>query len=403
MDILFLLFSIAFWAAGFVLAAPMIYLLFLTMTAILQHGKQEDLTPDQHHRFIFLVPAHNEEKLLPNLLNSLNALDYPAEHFAVHVVADNCTDHTAEVGRTCGATLHERFDQNLLGKGYALQWLLQRIEENKEPFDAAIILDADSVVSTNFLSVMNRHLANGERVIQAYYTVLHPERSWNTSLRYVALTALHYLRPLARMALGCSVGLKGNGMVFHRTIMRNHAWSASVTEDIEYHMSLILAGERVTFAREAVVWAEMPAELKDARTQNIRWEQGRLDMAQRYIPRLLKMAWTHQQPKLPAFVYIDAAIEHMIPPFSIVAGLSLLYLLMALFMQSASAIGLGIGLLVGQIAYFGAGLLLADSPRQVYIALLYAPLFVAWKIWLYLRILLGLDKQGWVRTARNHQ
>ncbi|MEZ4714216.1 MAG: glycosyltransferase family 2 protein [Caldilineaceae bacterium] len=404
MTVLYLLFSIATWSLGFILSAVILYLLFLTITALASHRQRHTLIPVSQNRFVFLVPAHNEEKLLPNLLKSLKALDYPADQFAIHVVADNCADCTAEVGRAHGAHVHERFNQTQLGKGYALQWLLKRIEESDDAFDAAIILDADSVVSANFLSVMNRHLANGERVIQAYYTVLHPERAWNTCLRYVALTALHYLRPLARMALGGSVGLKGNGMVFHRSILRNHAWSASVTEDIEYHMSLILAGERVTFAREAVVWAEMPTELKDARTQNIRWEQGRLEMAKRYVPRLLKAFWSGQQkqPNLSAFTYLDAAIEHIIPPFSIVTGLSLLFLFMALLLQSTAAIALGMGLLIGQIVYFGTGLLLVNSPRQVYVALLYAPLFVVWKIWLYLRILLGLDKQGWVRTARNN-
>lgn len=360
--------------------------------------------PEILNRFVVLIPAHDEEKLLPKLLASLQRLSYPATHVSIHVVADNCADGTSEVAKAAGVHVHERVDQDRRGKGYALQWLLQRITKENTSFDAAVILDADSIVSENFLYVMNRYLAAGERVIQAYYTVLQPERTWSISLRHIALSALHYLRPKGRMWLGASVGLKGNGMVFHKSILQKHEWSASVTEDIEYHMSLLLAGERVAFAHDAIVWAEMPAELKDARTQNIRWEQGRLEMAKRYVPRLLLAAWQGPQnhKPLPAFVFIDAALEHLIPPFSIVAGASLLFLSLSVGLQLPLAVMLAIFLLVGQILYFTVALLLVKSPMKVYASLLYAPLFVLWKVWLYLRIVLGLDKQGWVRTARNN-
>jgi glycosyltransferase involved in cell wall biosynthesis len=417
------------------LAVLVAYLLLLTVAAVIGARRSkpsarrappvDGLSRPPHTRFLILIPAHNEEKLLPDLLANLRALDYPEKRYQIHVVADNCTDRTAELARQGGAVAHERTNLELRGKGYALQWLLERIWQAAIPYDAVVILDADSVVSPNFLRVMDGHLARGERAIQCYYAVRDPDRSWSVALRYAALAVLHYLRPLGRMALGGSVGLKGNGMVFAASIVRRYPWSASLTEDIEYHMALVLGGERVTFAHDAVVWAEMPGTLADSQSQNVRWERGRLEMVRGYVPKLLAAAWRavwarrhgggrsrggrghHAHDRRQAYVLFDAAMEQIIPPFSVLVGASVLGLLLALILGGIggglmwAGVGLGVGLLLGQAIYTISGLWLAAAPRRVYLALLAAPALVVWKIWLYARVLLGLDRQGWVRTKRN--
>jgi len=405
------------------LAVLVAYLLLLTAAAVIgarrfkPSARRAQPAGAPRTRFLILVPAHNEEKLLPDLLVNLRALDYPEKRYQIHVVADNCTDQTAELARQGGAVVHERTNLELRGKGYALQWLLERIWKAAIPYDAVVILDADSIISPNFLRVMDGRLARGERAIQCYYAVRDPDRSWSVALRYAALAVLHYLRPLGRMALGGSVGLKGNGMVFAAGIVRRYPWSASLTEDIEYHMALVLGGERVTFAHDAVVWAEMPGTLADSQSQNVRWERGRLEMVRGYVPKLLAAAWRAVRAKngRRAYLLFDAAMEQIIPPFSILVGASVLGLLLAFALGGAAAlaapgaagglmwagVGLGLGLLLAQAIYTIAGLLLAAAPRRVYLALLAAPVLVVWKIWLYVRVLLGLDRQGWVRTKRN--
>jgi 1,2-diacylglycerol 3-beta-glucosyltransferase len=391
------------------------YLLLLTAVSWRAARQTEPRSGEPTSRFLILIPAHNEERLLPNLLANLRQVDYPDHLYAVHVVADNCTDATAVIARQGGAIVHERFHETERGKGYALQWLLQRLWEAGEPHDGILILDADSVISTNFLRVMDARLARGERVIQSYYAVREPEQSWSVSLRYVALAVLHYLRPLARMVLGGSTGLKGNGMVFAADVLRQHEWSASITEDIEFHMALILDGERVMFAPDAIVEAEMPETLSGSQTQNVRWEQGRLQMAKTYIPQLLRQAWSavKQGEYGRAYLLLDAVMEHLIPPFSILVAISGLGFLAAmvlfLFPSDATLVNslkwlnliLGVFNITSQIIYIFYGLHLVQAPKQIYKALLYAPAFVFWKIWLYIRILLGRDRQGWVRTARN--
>jgi cellulose synthase/poly-beta-1,6-N-acetylglucosamine synthase-like glycosyltransferase len=379
-----------------VLALLVAYLLLLTIAAWFAPRRTPARNQAPTHRFLFLLPAHNEERLLPGLLENVRQLEYPSSLYAVHVVADNCTDRTAAVARAGGAVVHERFDTTQIGKGYALQWLLQRIWASGEPHDAVIVLDADSVVSSNFLTIMDARMARGERAIQAYYAVRDPEQSWSASLRSVALAALHYLRPQGRSVLGGSTGLKGNGMVFARDIAMQHPWPVSLTEDIEYHMALIMAGERVMFAPDAVVWAEMPGTLAASHTQNVRWERGRMEMIRRYVPELLAAALRRR-----SFLLFDAAIEQLIPPFSIQAMSGVAVLLGALFLGSLPGVLLAAFILAGQAVYVLNGLMLAGVPRKVYQALLYAPLFIVWKLWLYVRVLLGFDRGGWVRTARN--
>ncbi|EFO82103.1 glycosyl transferase family 2 [Oscillochloris trichoides DG-6] len=374
------------------------YLLLLTAAALVAPRTTPLRAGSPTTRFVIMIPAHNEERLLPQLLHNLAQLDYPNDLYQVHVVADNCTDQTAARGRAAGAIVHERFNQELRGKGYALEWLLEQIWERGDAHDAIVILDADSIVSSNFLRVMDSRIARGERVIQAYYAVRAPESSASAGIRAVALTVLHYLRPQGRMVLGGSTGLKGNGMVFVAEILRQHRWTASLTEDIEYHMDLIRAGERAMFAPDAVVWAEMPDSLKASQTQNERWERGRMEMIRNYVPALLREGLRKR-----SFLLLDAAIEQLIPPFSIVVGMSGLAMIAALISRSRQAIMLAIAIITGQIAYIFTGLALARAPWALYRALLFAPVFLFWKIVLYVRLLLGIKPDDWVRTARNSE
>jgi cellulose synthase/poly-beta-1,6-N-acetylglucosamine synthase-like glycosyltransferase len=401
-----------------VLSALMGYLLLLTAASRRAASKTTLSPADPQCRFLVIIPAHNEERLLGDTLDSLSQLDYPADRYQVHVIADNCSDRTAEIAQAKGVVVHVRCNQELVGKGYALQWLLEQIWEEKISHDALVFLDADSIVSANFLRVMAARVERGEKVIQAYYAVREPQRSWNGALRYAALAVIHYLRPQGRMALGGSAGLKGNGMVFAADIMPRYRWTASLTEDIELHMALIQGGERVMFAPDAVVWGEMPDTLANMRSQHMRWERGRVDMARTHIPALAKSALKAYKAgnRQRAFILFDALMEHLIPPFSILAGLVGLSLGASIAVnglsraapsktkhQTSGLINLfiGFGLLVGQVVYLITGLRQVKAPPFIYRNLIYAPVLVVWKLKQYLEALFGKTKLGWIRTKRN--
>lgn len=371
-------------------------------------------------RFLILIPAHNEERLLPDLLESLHRLDYPRHLFDIHVVSDNCTDNTTVVAQQKGVYVHVRQDREHLGKGFALNWLIDRLNPVVDSYDAVVFFDADSIVSTNFLKVISGHLQQGERAIQAYYAVRDPDASWVGSLRNAAFAVLHFLRPMGRMYLGTSAGLKGNGMVFTVKLLSLFSWSSSLTEDIELHAALVLSGERVTFAPDAVVWGEMPNNLSSSVSQHMRWEQGKKRLARQYIPRLLAAALSEFRRGhfRKAFLLFDAVMEFVVPPFSVLVAANLVVLIIHLILLmglsaavpvpsswpirlAAINISLAVILLIGQGVYLLSGLLLVSASKQVYRNLLYAPCLIVWKTWQMFLALLSKDQNTWIRTKRN--
>ena len=397
------------------------YLVILTAASRRASPKTQIPPGEPACRFLIIIPAHNEERLLGETLANIARVDYPADLFSVHVVADNCSDQTAEIARSMGAVVHVRQNKELLGKGYALQWLLNRLWQDNSPHDALVFLDADSIISPNFFRVMAARIQRGEQVIQAYYAVRQPEQSWNGALRYAALAVLHYLRPQGRMTLGGSAGLKGNGMVFAAEVMKQYTWPASLTEDIELHMALLLKGQRVSFAPDAIVYGEMPNTLAQMHSQHMRWEQGRIEMARKYVPQLLNSSVRELKKgdKRKAFLQFDAVMEHLIPPFSILAGLTGLLLFANLILFGALtrtsqkrsgqtrqslaktnlAVSAGIG--AAQIFYLYEGLRQVGAPKHIYHKLIYAPLLVVWKLKQYAESLVSRKQSNWIRTERN--
>jgi len=317
------------------------------------------------------------------------------------VVADNCTDTTVEVGRAAGAIVHDRVDPANPGKGHALNWLAERLlrrSAGNEAYEAFVILDADSIVSPNFLSEMNAKLCAGHLLVQSLNDISNPVESWTASLRYVAFCLICYLRPLGRSALGLSAGLRGNGMCLARSIVERFQWDpSSASEDHELHMRLLKEHLTVAFAPDAHAYSQMPNSLQAARSQNVRWERGKLDVMVAYSPRLLlgglrALNWP----------MIDGALELMVPPFSLTFGLGFVLLGLSLLSGSLPAIGMGIFIAGALLLYTVRGLIIMPvRSTRLFLALLYAPWFIAWKFGVYITVAFGAGKGEWVRTARS--
>jgi cellulose synthase/poly-beta-1,6-N-acetylglucosamine synthase-like glycosyltransferase len=373
------------------------YLLFLSLAALLMRpGGRRDERASVQRRFAILVPAHNEQVVIGRLLASLSALEYPKDRFEVCVVADNCDDATAMLARSAGARVYERFSSDERAKGYALRWLLQQLQAEGRSYDAFVIVDADSVLASNFLRVMDARLARGARVVQAYYSVLNAEQSAVASLRYAALAAVHYLRPLGRSAFGWSCGLKGNGMCFESDVFREFTWRwFTLAEDVEFHLALIQRGVAVEFAPETWVKADMPVSLQQSASQNSRWERGRLQMIRQHVPRLVLGGLRRRN-----WLEIDAAVEQMIPPLSVPFALGVISVPAAMLSDAPVLAGVALACLVGYALYLVVALALVGAPLRVYVALGMAPLYIAWKVGLYARSLVSGRSGAWVRTAR---
>lgn len=363
-------------------------------------------SPAQHTTvFAIFMPAYNEAAVIERAIKALMSLDYPQDRFSVYVVADNCTDATADIARGAGATVHERTDAANAGKGPALNWLFEQVE-GSEVFDAVAVIDADTSVDPSFLQEMNAALASGSLAAQGRYDVFEPSESTAAGIRAAALASRHHLRPLGRNALGGSSGLFGNGMVFDRSLLTGRTWSGHLVEDAEFQNELLLDGLCVEYVPGARVRAEMPDTLDASVTQNERWELGRLQVARRYVPRLLGLAATGE-PALRV-ARLDAAADHLVPPMSVfaaangIAGAGAVATTIlrgtagdrrAVLLCAASGVAL-----VGHVL---VALRLADAPRSTYRALAAAPRAIAWKVALWARVLVRPKSVAWVRTQRN--
>ena len=384
-----------------VILAPLLYLALLSLGALLEARRRalargRPRSPSATPTFALLIPAHDEAAVIAGALASVAALDYPADLRAVYVVADNCGDQTATIARDAGATVYERFDDHQRAKGYALRWLLERLRDERLTYDAYVIVDADSRLSPNFLRVMAASLAAGERAIQARYRVHNEDGAWTAGLRAVAFALFNHLRPLGRARFGWSAGLKGNGMCFSRAIIERHGWEAhSLAEDAEFHIHLLRAGVHVAYVPEAEVAAEMPVSLEQARSQQARWERGRLELARVAAGELL--------PGLPRsrdLARLDALLEIVTPPLSLLVGLTVISALCAALLRSPVALALAGVMVLALALHVVVGAALARLSPRAYLSLLRAPLYIAWKCWVYTVALVGRGTTGWVRTER---
>jgi hypothetical protein len=381
---------------------PTLYVAGMTVVGV----KRPAATRQRHactSRFIIAVPAYNEESSIALTCDSLRGIDYPEDKFAVHVIADNCTDNTASIARSRGVVVHERSCPNDPGKGPALNWLRDRLIGTGEQFDALVVVDADTSVNPDFLRVADACLADGASVVQGYYSVRDPASSPSASFRHAALACRHYLRPMARNRVRASCGLFGNGMAFSREVVTAWNWTGHLVEDAELHNRLVLAGTRVAFAHDAVVAAEMPDNLTAAAGQQRRWERGRIMLARDYVPRLARRAVTGPD----RIACLDLLLDHLTPPLSVLlaghvaaGGVgALAAILNGNRVAGWSVIAASAGSIVVVLHAF-AGLVAVGAPAQRYADLGRAPHHVVWKtiVWA------GLARRGdisWTRTQRN--
>lgn len=244
-------------------------------------------------KFALVVAAHNEELVINHVVDSLFKVNYPSELYDVFVIADNCTDRTAEIARSHGAIVHIRENDKLKGKGHALEWMFDRIFKMDSHYDAVAIFDADNLVSPNFLLEMNKQLCKGHKVVQGYIDSKNPYDSWITCSYSIAFWLSNRIFQLPRYYLKLSCSLCGTGFCIDTDILRKLKWGATcLTEDLEYTMKLALNGIKISWAHNAVVYDEKPLTLKQSWRQRKRWMQGHADCASRYLGSLFRQAFS---------------------------------------------------------------------------------------------------------------
>lgn len=295
-----------------------LYSIVLGIIGLFRKKEKKNYTPTK--KFACIVAAHNEEVVIANCVDSLKQLNYPRDMYDIFVIADNCTDKTAEIARKHGARVFERSNKDKRGKGYALEWMFDQLFKMDEGFDAITIFDADNVVDKNFLKEMNSKMLDGFKVVQGYLDSKNPDDSWITQSYSMAFWSQNRAFQLSRSNLGLSNQIGGTGFVIDIDILKKLGWGATcLTEDLEFTCKLVLHGEQVGWAHDAIIYDEKPLKLKQSWNQRKRWMQGFADVASRYFFKLLKKGIKER-----SFKTIDCALYVLQPVTTLLLGVSLI-------------------------------------------------------------------------------
>lgn len=230
------------------------------------------------HKYAALIAARNEETVIGNLIESIRQQDYPQELVDIFVVADNCTDRTAEVARTQGAVCYTRRDPDHRTKGYALQYLVEHIRKDYglDAFEGYFIFDADNLLKRDFISKMNDAFDAGEKIVTAYRNTKNFDDNWIS-----ASYGIHWLRTIrsehrARSLFHLATRIQGTGFLFAWEVIREGWNYTSLTEDRAFCADAVVNGYQISYQNEAEFYDEQPVDLRIALRQRIRWAKGHL-------------------------------------------------------------------------------------------------------------------------------
>ncbi|WP_326520747.1 glycosyltransferase family 2 protein [Leptothoe spongobia] len=348
-------------------------------------------------RRAILMPAHNEEAVIQATLSTLTSQLKSTDRLVV--VADNCTDATAEIARQAGATVLEREDDQQRGKGYALDFGIRYLSQDAP--DVLMMVDADCQVKPGSIDAIANLALTTNRPVQATYLLEQsPNPSPKEMVSTFAFKVKNQVRPLGLRILGQPCLLTGTGMAFPwATLKEVDLASGNIVEDMKLGLDLAIAGHSPIMCPNALVTGDQPQQDSTAMTQRTRWEHGHLQTLLTCVPPLL---W--QGLKQGRIGLIALALDLCVPPLSLLVMLwvsatvvitAMTLLLATTWLPAITLYGAGLSLLVA------IGLAWSGFARQDISLgkLLSIPFYILWKIPLYFKFLKGPEAQ-WIRTDR---
>lgn len=278
---------------GCTIAALYLYQVGYLVVGMLRRNWRDLHKASRLRRYGVLISARNEEEVIGELIGSLHAQHYPADLLDIYVVADNCTDRTAEVAKAAGATVYRRFNRVEVGKGYALDFLLKKLMEDGlfDRDEGFFVFDADNIVDSNFVAEMNRTYDSGKFVAVTGY-----RNSKNFGDNWIsAANSIWFLREArflnsARMALGVTCHVSGTGFLISSDVIREKGgWPYHLmTEDLQFSAECAAMGKKVGYCEGAVIYDEQPTSFRQSWDQRMRWAKGFYQVSGRYGLSLLK-------------------------------------------------------------------------------------------------------------------
>lgn len=381
----------------FLVLLPVSYLIVL-MLASIRVPRPNDTQPTYY--FAIAIAAHNEENVIANTVQQLLAIDYPKHLFSVHIVADHCSDRTAEFANRAGAVVHHRIDGPRNGKGAALSWLFQRLLQDHK-CDAVVIFDADTVVDKKFLRVMNSRLVMGDQIIQGRHVISNPKDGWFPALTWAMFIIDNRFQNLGRVNLGWSAKNMGDSICIRKDVLYKVGWGDGLADDYQLRQKFLLAGIKISYEPSAIGLGQAPLTWKQAQVQRARWIRGAYDADQQFASKLLSKGIKTWDTAL-----LDGALQAYLPSYSMLTAMVIFIILLHFIGYKWLDINMPAPLMAAWFSLFGilflypfVGLALERAPLNAFLVILTGPVFIGWRIWLSLRGRFGKANIVWVRTA----
>ncbi|NTU93694.1 MAG: glycosyltransferase [Chlorobiaceae bacterium] len=376
------------------LSLPAGYLLLSTVAAYF--FRKDAAAENRFLHIVVLIPAHDEEAGIGKTIEHVLAADYPAQKREVYVIADNCSDRTATNATLAGARVFERTDLVRRGKGQALDWFLTR-HEHYAHAEVIAVIDADSAPDKNFLREISLSLSQPPvQAVQAYNGVSNAGDGWRPALIDAAFNVFNHLRMAGAATLSGTAVLKGNGMAFRASLLRSYGWPChSIVEDMEFTLKLLEDGIDVHYNPDAVIRSEMVTSGKNASSQRSRWESGRFMLVRSMGGTLIRKFLSSGNPR-----YLSAFAELAVPPLSLLVLLFSLATAGGLMLLNGAWLIPLVSFWAILVLYVFSGQIQRRAPLSTWLYLASAPFYVAWKIPLYLAMLIRKSSSSWTRTTR---
>lgn len=248
--------------------------------------KEKPHKEPRDNRIAILVSARNEETVIGNLIRSINNQSYKRELITIFVIADNCDDNTAKISGELGAKVYERFNKEMIGKGYALKLLYENIvrDYGDSYFDAYLVLDADNILDVKYVEEMNRVFCDGYEVLTSYRNSKNYGDNWiSAGYGLWFLRESKYLNH-SRMLLNTSCAVSGTGFMFSSDVIKEvGGWKFFLlTEDIEFTIHNVTKGRKIGYASNAELYDEQPTTFSQSWNQRLRWSKGYLQVWGKY-------------------------------------------------------------------------------------------------------------------------
>ncbi len=247
------------------------------------------------HKYAIIIPARNEEIVIGKLIDNIKSQRYPQGLLDIYLLADNCTDDTAQIGRSKGVHVYERFNSNLIGKGFALTELFRYIDKKigLETYDGYFFFDADNVLEENFIDKMNDIFDNGYEIVTGYRNTKNFNDSWVASSSGIWFLRDCVFMNKPRMRFNTTTNVTGTGFLLSSKILSEiGGWKYHLlTEDIEFSVDMVLRNKTIAYAHDAIFYDEQPIHFIDSWKQRLRWVKGFYQVLRKYGGRLIKRSF----------------------------------------------------------------------------------------------------------------